>query len=241
MELQKRTMEVSEAKGWYLIQNEKRYWTEDIIDDDTGDVTTVEHSEVVCGKGSLVNEIIQSLLEENGIKTVRVSSIPLLGNQEKHLNLWETLIKMRGGKGGDGKKCYIVTADSPSEAEKFIAEYLEVNIEATFELTKVNRLEYDQVIKLYDLEREQLDDEDSVKWYKCQIYALYDDEANAGTRCSLIQATSFEKAIRAVRLVNDRDEYSRIYNTFKLVQEMSIVDVFIPDERVSFYSDADVE
>jgi hypothetical protein len=39
MELIKKTLPVKEARGWYLMQTEKRYWTEDFIDEDTGMLT----------------------------------------------------------------------------------------------------------------------------------------------------------------------------------------------------------
>ncbi|MDR0658832.1 MAG: DUF4494 family protein [Mediterranea sp.] len=245
MELIKKTLDVSEAKGWYLMQNEKRYWTEDFIDEDTGDPTTVERSETLCGKGTLINEIIQSLLEENGIKTVKVSNVPLLGNQGKNMNLWETVLKVHSTK-SDSKKIYYVTAECPADAEKFISEYFEVNIEADFELTKVNKLEYGKVIKMYETERDEYEADGTkhVKWYKCQIHAMFDEDSdtgNAGTRNILVQATSLEKAIEAIKLVNGRSEYESIYNTFKLMQELTVVDVFIPDENVSFYSDNEIE
>lgn len=42
MEIQKKTLPVEEANGWYLMQTEKRYWEEDFLDEDTGNVSTVE-------------------------------------------------------------------------------------------------------------------------------------------------------------------------------------------------------
>jgi hypothetical protein len=244
-ELIKKTLEVSKAKGWYLIQNEKRYWTEDFIDDATGEPQTILRSENLCGKGTLINEIIQSLLEKNGIKTVQVSNVPLLGNQEKNLNLWETVLRVRYDK-GEAKKSYYVTADCPADAEKFISEYFEVHIEATFELIKVNKLEYGKVIKMYEAEREEYEADGTkrVKWYKSQIYVMLDEDSDtgsAGTRSLLVQAASFERAIEAIRLVIGRSEYEKVYNTFKLMQELAIADVFIPDEKVAFYSDNEIE
>nr|DAL15320.1 MAG TPA_asm: hypothetical protein [Caudoviricetes sp.] len=155
MELQKKTLPVEEANGWYLMQTEKRYWEEDFLDEDTGNVSTVERSETICGKGTQINDIMKSLLLENGIKTIKVSNIPLLGQQDKNLNLWGTDVKILTGKGN--KKSYIVTADSPAAAEVFISEYLEVNLEATFKLIKINEQDYQKVIKIYDSEKEQLE------------------------------------------------------------------------------------
>lgn len=246
MELIKKTLDVSEAKGWFLTQNEYRYWNEDFIDEDTGNLTTKERSEVLCGKGSRINEIIQSLLEENGIKTIKVSNLPLLGIQEKHLNLWEVFLKIRDNN-GEKKKTYIVTADSPSDAEKFIAEYMEINVDATFEITKTNgNLKYDKVIKMYDSEREQYEESGRypVKWYKCQIFAVVEDDdegKTSGARNVLVQSTRIEKAIEAVKTVMQTNEYESIYNTIEVMQRLNIVDVFIPDEKVSYYSDNAIE
>ncbi|MBF0651833.1 hypothetical protein IR083_23740, partial [Dysgonomonas sp. GY75] len=84
MGLQKKTLPVEEANGWYLMQSEYRYWNEDFIDEDTGTPTSVERKESLCGKGTLINDITKSLLIENGIKNVKVSNIPLLGQQDKN-------------------------------------------------------------------------------------------------------------------------------------------------------------
>ena len=245
MELIKKILPIKEANGWYLVDNAKRYWNEDFVDEDTNEVVSIERNETICGKGTLINEIIISLLEENEIQQVKVSNIPVLGSQEKNLNLWETILKMSSNK-GDSKKNYAVTGDCPSAAEKFITEYLEVNVEATFELVKVNKLEYGQVIKIYDIEIEQLAaQKKEPKWFKCQMYSMIEEEDgdshSAGTRNILVQAVTFEKAIDAIKLVLNRNEYDSIYNTIKLLQELNIVDVFIPEDKVSYYSASDID
>lgn len=246
MELQKKTLPVEEANGWYLTQTVYRYWNEDFIDEDTGDPTTIERSESLCGKGTLINDITKSLLIENRVKTIRVSNIPLLGTQEKNLNLWETSIKLLTGKGGS-KKNYIVTADSPAAAEVFISEYLEVNLEAAFKLIKINEQDYNRVIKIYDSEKELLEqNKKRICWYKAQIYSMLDDDSedgessSAGARNILVQATSFDKAIAAIKVVMSKNEFDSIYNTFKKLEELNIIDVFMPDENLAYYSDGDL-
>lgn len=245
MELQKKTLPVEEANGWYLMQTEKRYWTENEIDEETGNQTPVEKSEVLCGKGTQINDIMKSLLLENGIKTIKVSNIPLLGQQDKNLNLWGTDVKILTGKGN--KKSYIVTADSPAAAEIFISEYLEVNLEATFKLIKINEQDYQKVIKIYDSEKEQLElNKKRICWYKAQIYSMFDDGedegegSSAGSRNILVQATSFDKAMAAIKAVMSKNEFDSIYNTFKKLEELNIVDVFMPDENLAYYSDEDL-
>jgi hypothetical protein len=171
---------------------------------------------------------------------VTVSNIPILGNQEKYMNLWETVLRVTE-KGNARKRSYIVTADSPSAAEAFISEHFQIHVDASFELVKVNQVEYNRVIKVYDTEREEYEagGTHTAKWYRCQVYAAVDGDyegSAAGNRNLLVLAFSFEKAIQAARQVMSRDEYDGIYNTFKAVQELNIVDVFIPDEAASYYS-----
>jgi hypothetical protein len=245
MELIKKTMNVEDAKDWYLTQHEKRYWNEDFIDEDTGEPTTVERSETICEKGAQLNEILISLLQGNGIKTVKVSNIPVKGEQKKFMDLWEAVLKVTE-KGNPRKRSYIVTADSPAATESFISEYFEINIEGAFELVKVNQVKYNRVIKVYDTEREEYEasGRHSTKWYKCQVCATVDDEdgeeTNGGTRDLLVLAFSFENAIQAVKSVLGKDEFDSVYRTFKQVQELNIVEVFIPEDKVSYYSNEEL-
>jgi ABC-type sulfate transport system substrate-binding protein len=249
MEVIKKTLEVKDALGWYLMRSEYRTWTETVDDEETGEPVEVERKEVVCGKGTQVNPIIQSLLEGNGVTEIEVSNVPILGEQDKYLNLWETALKVRYAKGGgkDCKRSYFVTADCPAAAEAFIAGYFVLNVEASFELVKVNKLDYNKVIRMYDTERDEYEADRTkhVRWYKCQIYSMVDDDdtgdrKTAGMKNILVQAVSFEKAIAAIKTVLNRDEYDAIYNTIKLLQELTVVDVFIPEESVSYYSNEEI-
>jgi len=246
MEVIKQTMNVSDALGWYMLKTEKRTWTEEITDDETGDVSIAERSEPICGRGTQINEIIQSLLIENGAKQIEVSNVPILGEQSKYLNLWETTLNVRYKNGNKPcKNSYYLTADHPAAAEAFIVGYFELNIDANFEFVKVSKIEYNKVIRMYETERDEYEEsgEKKVKWYKCQIYSMVDDDGesrNAGMKNILVQAVSFESAITAVKSIMNRDEYDAIYNTIKLMQELSVIEVFIPDESVSYYSNDEI-
>jgi hypothetical protein len=245
MELIKKTVKVEDARGWYLLQNESKFRMEDFLDEDTNEVSSVERSEVILYRGCKLTAIDISTLKENGITTVRVSNLPVLGSQEKYMNLWETSLTFRE-KGKRRKRSYIVTADSPAAAETFISEYLEINVNADFELVKVNQTEYNRVIKVYDADIEAYGEigKHKVKWYKCQVCATIEgetgEETEGGSRNVLVLALSLERAIRAVKAVFERDEFDSIYRKFKTVQELNIVDVFLPDEKAIYYSDKEI-
>lgn len=246
MELIKKTLEVAEANGWYLLQNEKRFWLEDFIDEESGDSTTIERSEVICKKGVQVNDIIMSMLEENGVKSIRVSNIPLIGSQDKNLNLWEAVMKVHTSK-GNSKQSFITKADCPGAAEKFVAEWFEMNVDGSCVFVSVKSQDYSKVIKLYETECEDIEkDGKNVLWYKCQIYSMLDgdddgESHNAGSKNLLVQASSFENAIKAIKSVMNRSEYDAIYNTIKSLSELNLEEVFVPDEDVSYYSENEID
>lgn len=246
MEILKRTLPVEDAKGWYLLQNECKTWMEDILDEETGGVKAIERSEAILIKGCELSEIDISTLKENGIASVRVSSVPLKGSKQEHMNLWEACLKVRN-KNGEKKKTCIVTAESPTAAETFISDYLEVNVECTFEAVKVSKLDYDKVIKLYETEREEYESSGKrfIRWYKSQIFSMLEDsDAENGSspaKTILVQATDFETALKAIKTVMGRNEYDEIYNAFKSMQELNIEEVFIPDESVCYYSNSEVK
>jgi hypothetical protein len=245
MELIKKTLDVAEANGWYLLQTEKRYWLENTVDDENNPVTE-ERSEVLCKKGVQVNDIIMSMLQENGIEKVRVSNVPLLGQQDKNLNLWETVLRVRTSK-TNNKQTFIATGDCPSAAEQFVAEWFEVNIDGTCEFITVKSQDYKKVIKLYETEADELQkDGTAILWFKCQVYSMLDSDDdgeshNAGSKNLLVQASSFENAIKAIKAVMNRSEFDAIYNTFKSLQELKLEEVFVPDENVSYYSESDID
>jgi hypothetical protein len=66
------------------------------------------------------------------------------------------------------------------------------------------------------------------------------EETSGGCRNLLVLAFDFEKAIQAIKSVIGRDEFDSVYRTFKTMQELNIVDVFIPDEKVSYYSNEEL-
>jgi hypothetical protein len=247
MEIIKKVLPAEEATGWYLLQNETKTYTEDFVDEDTNEIASIERNEVILSKGCKLTAIDISALKENGIETVHVSNIQLKGNKQEHMNLWETSLKI-WSKNRYKKKTYIVTAESPTAAETFISNYLEVNVECIFEAVKVSKVEYNKVIKLYETEREdyERDGKHLVCWYKYQTFAIADDDdddietGSNPVKTILVQATDFETALSAIKAVMGRDKYDRIYNAFKSMQELNIEEVFIPDESVSYYSNEEL-
>ena len=69
----------------------------------------------------------------------------------------------------------------------------------------------------------------------------FGDTGSNPTKNILVQATDFERALNAIKTVMGRNEYDEIYNAFKVMQELNIEEVFIPDEAVSYYSNSELK
>jgi hypothetical protein len=234
MEVIKRILPVEEAKGWHLLQNEIRTWVEKFEDGETGKVVNVERNEVLLRKGLMLNELDVLTLKDNGITTVSVSNVPLIGSKQEYMSLWEASLTVIT-KFGERKRTYIVTAESPTAAEAFISGYMEANVECTFEAVKVSRLSYGKVVKPYEAELEAHEAEGRcARWYKAQVFAALGEELSPAVNV-LVQAMSFEAAINAIKTV-ERNKTVNTYYVFKSMQELNVAEVFIPDGAVSYYS-----
>lgn len=249
MEIIKKTLPVEEAIGWHLLQNEYKRWVEDFTDEDTGNVTPVERIEVILYKGCELTELDVSALKENGITSVYVSNVQLKGVKEEYGDLWEANLIVRISSAKSSKKrTYIVTASSPSAAEAFISEHLELNVECTFEAVKVSKADYQMVIKLYETEREEYEASGArrARWYKAQLFATVDGDSGGEESCAgdakniLVQAAHFEAALKAIKAVMGRNEYDAIFSSFKSMQELNVEEVFRPEDRVSYYSNKEL-
>ena len=65
MELIKKTVDVKDANGWYLLQNEKRVWLEDFIDEDSGEVVSIERNEIVVDKDVIIDAEVFEIIAKN--------------------------------------------------------------------------------------------------------------------------------------------------------------------------------
>jgi len=153
----KAVLPVGEAVGKYLVNDEKRRWTEDFVDKVSGKVVSLDRYETICERGTQVNDIIVSLLEENGIKNIEVSSVCLVGRQRKGCVCWkvdvkfETLTLPNGNVLDNKTRSFIVPADHPEEAEKKCVGFIEQTYKSTFAIKKISEITIDCLYNAVDL------------------------------------------------------------------------------------------
>jgi hypothetical protein len=223
-EVVRKLVDVENAVGLYLAENALRVWKEDFVDGDSGEVVNIERNEIIIGRGALVTRIDVSTLRENGIKQVLVTDIPLTASNVHKTGLWDVKVKVSTPAGKMKAWNYIATGETPKEVELFMVAFLETNVSGVFEIVKISVLEIDSVIKIYDRE---ISEDAKEKWYKV-TYDLIENKFFI-----IVQARKLTDAIEIVgqKLENIANGYDLIE-----VKELNIVDVFIPDTRVTFYS-----
>lgn len=157
------------ARGKYLSKNALKTWQEDFIDEDTGEVVSIERNEVIVRRGALLDDLTISLLSENGITDIEVSEIKRLGSWDNSRRKYEVVASVPRqfhGKTKKVKEVYLTHEYSAAEAEARVVDELEKSCEGEFKIFKVAVSNIDRII---------LGDGD--KWYKAVIkYSDLDDK-----------------------------------------------------------------
>lgn len=169
----KKKVNIEDANGWYSAEKAYRKWNEDFIDEDTGEIVSIERNECILPIGELLNPINVSLLQVNGITDIMVSNKKITGNQEKYLSLWQLECVSRDMLGKERSQFYLIPKGSPLECELFFKEWAVTNIDGGFTIKKVVPLDFSVAILPYNDELEEAGKKNiSVRFYKATIKDL---------------------------------------------------------------------
>lgn len=131
------TSEPKEMVGKYLAADAKREWTEDFLDETTGEVVQVTRYELILKKGEFLSaENIATLsfyLQTGDLKSVSVSNIKRSGDyiEVGKDTIWSVAVV---GGGNTKKRKYILFAQSLDQALKIARDYLEQTLEGSFNI-----------------------------------------------------------------------------------------------------------
>ena len=167
------TSNIEEMKGKFLAERLLRVWNEDFADEDTGEVVSIERSEVIFEKGIQLESHqlseINFLLQSGDIKTVLVS------DQQRGCNLvngtpsvWVANIQLNGKK----KNIYLY-ANSLKIATDISIDYIEQKYFGNFRFLGIKELDYSNLIPL-DMKDEDASEEND--YYKMEVEVTYENE-----------------------------------------------------------------
>lgn len=166
------TSEPKEMLNKYLVADVLQKWTEDFLDEDVGEVVTIERTQKLFEKGRLIDQDLLTQisfhLQTGDIKEVEVSNQKRLAFecQNTHLHPWQAQAEI-----GDKKYKFLLYASGIANVIEILNDYIELNYASGF--TLVMAKEMDSCIILtdtfekqkVDLEKAYLKDEISLEEY----------------------------------------------------------------------------
>lgn len=167
-----------EMLGKYLAANLLRGWTEDFVDEDTGDVVTIERNEIIEQRGELIDgELlarIQFHIQAGDISEVEVSNQKRLAYMGSYANCWPYSVTAEiNGK----KRRFLLYATSVYNALEIAQDYIELNFDGVFEFKQVKIFDYCIFIKdnLKRVEDDKTQPDPDKEFYKIEVEVLQDE------------------------------------------------------------------
>ena len=165
-----------------------KIWSEDFIDESTGEVVPVERRELLFDKGTLIDADVLVKLEfsmaADGIKEVEVTNQKRIAFERENTYIYPWIVQVEMDR---KKHKFILYATGINNASEIIRDYLELNYSGGFSITMIK--EHDSCIILADTLVEvsvnkELEDNDqgdseqdiSRKFFAIDTKIIYDDE-----------------------------------------------------------------
>lgn len=189
-EIIKTTSVLEEMRDNYLAERLLRTWSEDFIDEDTGETVTIERNEIIFDRGTFLNSDVLSQinfhLQTEDIKEVTVSNQKRCGVIARgYTSIWSVQVKVYGKK-----RTYFLYANSVQLAIEIINDYLEQSIEGSFVIINIKELGYDNLIRVPE-------DDTRKDFYKTEVEITYEGEEPVN-RIYILQAKDAEEAKESI-------------------------------------------
>ena len=203
------TSDLEEMKNQFLAERLLRSWNEDFVDEDTGDVVTIQRNEILFLKGTLIDQDVLSqinfYLQSGDIKEVKIS------NQQRTGNVISTYpsvyaISIHYGK---KKRTYYLYANSVELAIKIITEFLEQKVEGVFSFYSVKEMNYVNLIP------EQEDDDAEKEFYQVELEIIKDNDESYNSTY-ILKAKDAEEAKDTIEkfIIKTREERNEEQENF---------------------------
>lgn len=176
-EVIKTTSDLSEMKDLYLAERLYKGWEEDFVDEDTGQVVTIQRKEMLYEKGTLLDmNTLSELnfhLQAGDFTEVKVSNIKrscILHHQST--NLWSVTVDLNG----KNKTIYLY-ANSAVLAVEIASDYIEQAFAGHYGFKTVKAMNYFNLVidKSDEEDEEDEDDENAIDVYQITLEITEND------------------------------------------------------------------
>lgn len=162
------TSDPKKMLNMYLAKRVLKTWTEDFVDESTGEVVSIERNEVLFERGTLIDQDtlaqIRFSMEADGIKEVEVSNQKRMAFENENKCLYPYIAQAQIG---DKKYKFLLYATGLDNVIAILKNYIELNYQSGFTLTMAK--EFDSCIILTDNLKERKVDSASEAYLKNEI------------------------------------------------------------------------
>lgn len=162
------TSDPAKMLNMYLAKRVLKTWTEDFIDEDTGETVSIERNELLFERGTLIDQDILAKIrfsmEADGIKEVEVSSQKRMAFENENKCLYPYIAQAQIS---DKKYKFLLYATGLENVIVILKDYIELNYQSGFTLTMAK--EFDSCIILTDTLKERKIDSVSEAYLKDEI------------------------------------------------------------------------
>lgn len=210
----------------YLAKRVLKTWTEDFVDEDTGQVVSIERNEVLFERGDLIDQDrlaqIRFSMEADGIKEVEVSNQKRIAQEQPstylHPYIAQTEIK-------DKKHKFLFYASTLDSALLILKDYIELNYSFGFTIVMVK--EFDSCIILTDTLKERKIDTLPLDWEESDLNVEEYNEEDKPDEKKFYQIES--------RIVfgsgGNESTYTFVVHTFNVDRAMMIITDYLKKEQ----------
>lgn len=208
-------LENPSIQGKFLAQNAYHKWDEEFIDQDTGEVVSIQRKETIARRGACLNAITISLLKENDISEVETTDEQRLGSWANNYAKWEVFANVPRTISGSTKcvtEAYLIFTRSAAEAEELIVDELEKSCNGDFKITKIQLSKIEEIIY-----------SDGNLWFRAVI--KYTDCDGKNTKMNiLIRAVDLDTAVAILQ----SDNTLPYKFTLSEIKDTNFMEVFNP-------------
>ena len=216
----------------FLYENVCRTWSEDCINENTGEVVSVERKEIVLQKGTLLDKDniseLMFFIQSGDIETVTVSNQRRRAQEgSSRMSVWlaDCLIATK-------KRKIILYANGIENALLILKDYIELNFEGVFFILSVKEQSHafileDNLRKTSDTKKDGEESKDERKYFQLDLTISYEYE------CSSDEPLPFPAKF-IVKSSSVENSFNAITNYLHLCEENSVKADVTHKRRVKF-------
>ena len=233
------TSDPKKMLNMYLAKRVLKTWEESFIDEDTGETVTIERNEILFDRGTLIDQDtlakIRFSMEADDIKEVEVSNQNRLAFENENKFLYPYLAQAQIS---DKKYKFLLYATGLENACLILKDYIELNYQFGFTLTKIK--EFDSCVILTDNLKERKVDDTSLAYLKNEItMAEYvdkmDDETEDSGEESKPNEKKFYQIETKITFTDGENEDERVQtfvvNTFNVDRAMMLITHYLKNKE----------